>query len=136
MLNRHLFFPWLVLSALVATGCGGPDFTAICDEQEACSGGNDKDRAACVAAFEGFADVADDIGCAAEFDAYYVCSQEHASCRESPTGDTCMTDSDCSGPPGRSRCSGGLCVEKEYGFDESAPNHPCEAEANAYQRCF
>ena len=105
MLDRHLFFPWLFLSALAATGCGGPDFEAICDEQEICAGGNEKDREACVVAFEGFAEVADDIGCADEFDAYFLCSQENASCRDLPTGDTCMADNDCNGP-GNARCSG------------------------------
>jgi hypothetical protein len=136
MLKRYLFFPWLVLSALAAAGCGGPDFEAICDEQEKCSGGNEKDLEACVVAFEGFADVADDIGCTDEFDAYFTCSQEHASCRDVPTGDTCMTDGDCNGPPGNARCSAGMCVAKDYGFDPTAQNNPCETEENAYQRCF
>lgn len=136
MLNRHLLFPCLLVSALAATGCGGPDFSAICEQQEDCAGGNERDREACVVAFEGAAGLADDLGCTDEFDAFFACTEEFAACRDMPTGEPCMADSDCSGPPGRERCSAGICVEKEYGFDPSSQNNPCEAESNAYQRCF
>ncbi|NUQ75019.1 MAG: hypothetical protein HUU21_15825 [Polyangiaceae bacterium] len=138
MTQRHRIFLWVALSALAAAGCGGPDFEAICDEREKCWGGNDADREACVVLFEGYADIASDIGCADEFDTYFVCQEENFACREVATGEPCMVDTDCdegfSGRPGR--CSGGTCMESNYTFDLNAQENPCEAEENAYERCF
>ena len=69
MVTRHrMLFAGLALAALAAQGCGGPDIQAICEAQESCYGGNEKDIEACVIAFEAQADAADAIGCSDEFD--------------------------------------------------------------------
>jgi hypothetical protein len=138
MLKSYQFFPWIVIGALGAQGCGGPNFDAICEEREKCLGGNDADIAACVAAFEGGGDLASDIGCGAEYDDYFACQEENAACRDVQLGGTCMTNDDCNGgnEPGGPRCSGGQCVFKNYGFDPKATDNPCESQENAYQRCF
>ena len=135
MFERYRLFPWLIVSALAAQGCGGPDIDAICQEREQCLAGNEADIEACVVSFEGVSDLASDIGCGDEFDAYWICQETQASCRDLPTGQNCMADADCD-VDDNERCTAGQCVAKYYGFDPQATSNPCEAEENAYQRCF
>lgn len=135
MVTRHrMLFAGLVLAALAAQGCGGPDIQAICEAQESCYGGNDKDVEACVIAFEAQADAADAIGCSDEFDESYTCFEEQASCHTEPTGAPCTTNDECGGGDGVA-CVSGQCQIKYYGFDPQSETNPCEAEQNAYQSC-
>jgi hypothetical protein len=124
--------PLLALAALAASGCGGPDFEEICQEQEDCTGGNEKDVESCIAQLEGNAEEADILGCGDELDELYDCVTDRLDCQSQPTGIACMTTADCGGDE-NVRCSGGQCVVKYYG--QKADDDSCEAEANAYQRC-
>jgi hypothetical protein len=135
MFDRHGRFLLFLGIAAASVGCGGPDVAALCEAQESCVGGNEADINACVAAFEGFEDLASDIGCSDEFDAHWTCQQENAACRDLNAGGTCMNDADCGNDVGV-RCSGGQCVAKFFGFDPAVTESPCEPEENAYQRCF
>lgn len=125
MENKQWLGLTLALALVGAAGCG-PDIGAICEKQEDCLGGNESDLDACTAAAEGAAEMADDIGCADEFDAVLTCLEPKLECI---TGQACMADNDCNG---QSTCSGGTC--KAFGLD-SGNQTACEAEQNAYSRC-
>jgi hypothetical protein len=135
MFDRPGRFLWFLVIAVASVGCGGPDIDALCQEQEKCIGGNEADINACIAAFEGGDELASDIGCGDEFDEFWTCQQENASCRDVNTGANCMTDNECGNEAGV-RCNGGQCVAKVYGFDPALSESPCEPQENAYQRCF
>jgi hypothetical protein len=128
--HRYLLFTSLALVALGAAGCG-PDIRAVCEAQEACVGGNELDVDACVATFEGSEDLAHDIGCGAEYDAYVTCVEPLLECNSQATGQPCAMDSECGGA---GVCEASVCTVKLYGFDPSN-NDQCEAEQNAYSRC-
>ena len=138
MFERKRHYAWLILTVLSLTACGGPDITTLCEEQEACVGGNEADIDACIASYEGFLELASDIGCSDEVDALFACQEGRLSCREVPAGGgMCATDADCDNQGNNpERCSGGQCVRKIYGYDPQASEDPCEAESNAYGRCF
>jgi hypothetical protein len=71
-----------------AAGCGGPDEDAICKDSEACRTGNDKDVEACKVELEYIGNVASDVGCSDEYDTYFQCMQDHATCKNGNWGDT------------------------------------------------
>lgn len=136
MATRHrIQFAGLALAALAAQGCGGPDIQAICEAQEGCYGGNEKDIEACVIALEARADAADALGCSDEFDESYACFEENASCRSEPTGQPCTTTDECGFAGSGAACVNGECQSKYYGFDPQSETNPCEAESNAFQSC-
>lgn len=119
------------VTALVSVGCGGPDFEALCQEREDCTGGNEADVEACIAELEGQEEQADILGCTDELEALYECSIDQLDCQSQSTGIPCTTNADCGGSDGP-RCTGGECVQKYYGLkDEDS----CEAESNAFGRC-
>jgi len=122
-MNRQWSFLVLALAA-VAPGCG-PDIAALCEEQEACLGGNDADIDACEVAFEGIRDNAYDIGCGEEYDLLIECFTPQYDCIGVGS---CSTSDECIG----STCNSGEC--KSYGVDSSNAD-ACEAEVNAYSRC-
>lgn len=125
MTNRQWFFMGLALVAFGAAGCG-PDIAGICDEQESCLGGNDADIDACNAAYSAAYDLASDIGCGDELEAYLNCLQPELECIGA---NTCNSNNECGGS---GACVGGEC--KFYGLDQGNQD-ACEAEQNAYNRC-
>ena len=102
-INRGLLLLGVVVG-FGAIGCG-PDFQTVCEDSEKCYNGNDADIEACVALFEHEQDVADIRGCGDEFDVWFECYMDKATC------DTQNND---------------------YGLRN---NSDCEAESNAYQHC-
>src|SRR5262245_31018856 len=123
----------VVLFSLAGQGCGGPDFDTLCQAQEDCIGGNEQDVEACVTTLEAYSDVADTLGCTDEFDTYFDCAIEKAECDTQSTGIPCMSSADCGGGGPDLTCSGGECQFKSYGLADA---NDCEAEQNAFGRCF
>jgi hypothetical protein len=119
----------LVIGCLGVVGCG-PDVRANCEAEVACEGGNELDVEACVAGEDVDADYYADVGCGAEYDAYFICIEQYLKCDEQPTGETCTTNAECSD----GRCSGGTCVRSSFGVDQSKIEM-CEAESSAFNRC-
>lgn len=113
---------------MAVAGCG-PDFEKLCSESRACEGGNDDDEKACVVEMDFGRDVADILGCTSEFDAYYDCLIEHASCRMDSYGQLCTTTSQCGLD---AECVNGTCQVKSYGLEDP---DVCEAEENAHDQC-
>lgn len=120
----------LAFSAPVIAGCGGPDIGFICEEREACVGGNEADIAACIDQAELEIEIADIEGCEAEFDTYYLCFQDLAECDSQKIG-ACASDADCK-LVGSNNCSNGQCEISAYMLTD---NDDCEAERNAYEKC-
>lgn len=115
--------------ALAATGCG-PDFDALCEERASCRGGNDMDVDACIEAYDAMAEHESDIGCTDEFDEFYQCYIDSASCQTEPSTTPCSNDDECHGS-GQS-CDGNVCVTRDYMLTDPTV---CEAESNAYDSC-
>lgn len=144
-LKTHIF-PWrlLRLPALLAGLLGlchcGPDVGAICDNRRACIGGNDKDVDACILDFDALADVADSLGCSAEYSDYFLCFEDNASCQTQDQGGQCMTVNDCPNADADESfaCVGGVCKRSYYGLptNNNGQDGPCEAEQNAFNRCL
>ena len=114
--------------AMALGGCGGPDHDSLCEQQVECIGGNDADRDACVATYEYMADVADDLGCDDEYDAYFECLEGSATCDTQDTQQPCSTDEECGG----ARCDGGTCKIKALVPEGDGG---CQAEERAWSRC-
>ncbi len=55
-------------------------FSDYCDKQMSCIGGNDNDRDACVSTLRGQEKAASDYNCSDQFDAYYECRNNTATC--------------------------------------------------------
>jgi hypothetical protein len=125
----RLLLMGLMVGCFGVAGCG-PNIRAMCEAEIACEGGNDLDIDACVAVEEVDADYLDEIGCSAEYNAYFACIEPYLKCNEQPTGGNCTMNGECPG----GRCSGGQCVFAVYGPDPDDVD-ACEAEANAYGRC-
>lgn len=77
--TRMLSVPFLLALALAVAGCSTP-YTAICDKVQECSGGNDMDVAACVAAGDTAGDVASAYGCADQYSVYAECLEAKGTC--------------------------------------------------------
>jgi hypothetical protein len=112
----------------VLGGCG-PDVQTICEDREACTGGNEKDVEACVEGWDAQGDLADELGCSDEYAEYADCFEQSAECIDEPSGGNCAGDGDC----GQfERCANGQCVRRDYDF----PNDTvCQAERSAYNNC-
>jgi hypothetical protein len=98
MMRSIAWLHWVGAAAatLALAGCGGPDFEAICQDQEDCTDGNDKDVQACVAYYEMLADRADLQGCTDEFEVYVECYANDAKCSNKHYGlekDACDDES-------------------------------------------
>jgi len=79
---RILLFPTL----LVLFGCSSR-FADLCEQAANCEGGGDDDIDACIASAEGEEEIASIRGCEREFDAYYDCVENNATClRDDGTG--------------------------------------------------
>ncbi len=71
----------VVVTGLVCLpGCSSK-FTDYCDKAQGCIGGNDKDKAACVAQTEESKNEAAAYGCSTEFDAVADCEIASATCQ-------------------------------------------------------
>lgn len=116
---------------VIVGACGGPNFTDICDKSESCSGGNDKDKQACVDAANTDQELAEDVGCQTEFNDYVTCVTGASSCRSVAAG-PCNTTADCAKQSGGT-CSNQQCQVSAFGMDPK--NKSCDAPKNAYQSC-
>ena len=130
---RMAFLFRLVSCALAATlaGCGGPDHEALCEQQQDCIGGNDKDLEACIATYDYVEDMSSEVGCGDEYDAFFECRESKLECETQDTMFPCNGGGDCD-QVGGGTCSGGTC--KRQGLilpDEDA----CHAEDRAFSRC-
>lgn len=118
----------------------GPDVDALCEGRKSCIGGNDKDLEVCVLEYDALSDYADAIGCSEEFDIYFSCFEENTACRSEDAGGQCMTDADCPNADSDESfaCVSGACKRSFYGLpnDNNGQDGPCEAEQNAFNRCF
>ena len=94
--NRMLSVPFLLLLALALAGCSTP-YTAICDKEQECSGGNDMDVAACVAAGDTLGDVAAAYGCAEQHSVYAACLEAKGSCENGKFRASCDDERDSLG---------------------------------------
>lgn len=68
-----------LLPILGVTSCASL-FSEYCDKRMNCLGGNDKDRSACADELRGEEKAASDYGCSDQFDAYYTCRNNTATC--------------------------------------------------------
>jgi hypothetical protein len=89
------FSPWLLalavgVLALSLVGCRS--FSNICNEENKCSDGNDKDLDACIVEAQHTEELASELGCGSEFDAVFDCYEEKAECNNNSYG---LTDDDC-----------------------------------------
>ncbi len=84
MKNRSSYFfsaAVVVVTGLVCLpGCSSK-FTDYCDKAQGCIGGNDKDKAACVAQTDEAKATAAAYGCSAEFDAVADCEIASSTCQ-------------------------------------------------------
>ena len=127
------FLSRLVTCALAAAvvGCGGPDHEAYCEEQRDCIGGNDKDLEACIVSMDYMEDVADEQGCADEYEARFECREAETKCDSQDTGVFCQSNADCNAIGGGS-CSDQTCKIKGLVL---ADPEACQPEERAFQQC-
>ncbi len=122
-----------IVAALAACS-GGPNADAICQERETCQHGNDLDVDACVVSFTTSRELAGNLGCSEEFDAWFECFETTASCVDTPTGFDCVADEDC--PPNPTypaqACQNGRCVDSRY---DVVDTEACKSERAAYRSC-
>jgi hypothetical protein len=121
----------IVLFCFALLGCGGPDIQTLCEDAEACTGGNEADVEACVTQSELYLDLYDEIGCGDEYDALLECAIAESSCRDQSFGQSCQTTEDCNGIEG-ARCVNNECSIKVFGPREQ---DSCEVEQTTANRC-
>lgn len=130
--TRRATGAWAILGllAMAATTLGcGINHRSLCEEVEDCREGNEQDIDACVVTAETSERLADDIGCQEEYDTYFDCYIDKASCESETIGLSCQTNDDC--PVGSCNASN-ECERNNYGLDSD----DCEAEQRALSRCF
>jgi len=76
--------------ALSVTGCRS--FSDYCSEANQCVDGNDKDLDACTVEAQHQEELAIELGCSSEFDAYFDCLEEEAECNNKKYG---LPDDEC-----------------------------------------
>ena len=123
--------PVLMVGFAWVGGCG-PTTGALCEDQRQCMGGNDKDEDACVALVDYSEEMADVQGCSDEFDDYFECFYDNATCQTAQTGYNCQSAQDCTSAGYGATCEGGSCVVKRLDLEN---NDVCRREANAYDSC-
>jgi len=117
--------------AVIVAACGGPNFKDICDKSVSCTGGNDKDKAACVDAASTDQELAEDVGCQTEYNDAVDCVINASTCRTVQAG-PCNTTDDCVKQAG-GVCSNKQCQLSTFGMDPKDTS--CDAQKNAYQKC-
>lgn len=70
-----------LLVASAAVGCGG-SYSALCEDEMDCRGGNDADIDACIVRYEHDEERAVIDGCEEEWDDWIVCLEEEAQCND------------------------------------------------------
>src|SRR5206468_1032274 len=108
----------------------GPDLKSLCEKSESCTGGNDKDKVACVDTGKTAQTEADDLGCRQEFDDYYTCLEGAGSCQSQAVGLPCNKDAECGGS---GLCSGGQCQFRHFGFANG--DKTCDPQHRALSHC-
>jgi hypothetical protein len=85
------FAAWGVFVTLAACSSSAKTF---CDAQQQCSGGNDKDVAACVELRDGARDVAKVYDCLDSFDKLRDCTETKSSCQNKSyqSGTSCQAE--------------------------------------------
>ena len=120
---------FVAVAAFALSGCTS-DEQAICEDTVNCRGGSDRDIEACVVAREVDAALVDEIGCNEEYELYFTCITEKATCQSVEQGVSCTTDEDCSGT---ATCnSDNQCAVRAYSTD----GDDCRPEGRAFGRCF
>jgi hypothetical protein len=84
--RQNILLGCLILGSAVLGGCGGPDKDAICKDVEACRKGNDRDVSACTVQLDYADEASSDLGCSSEYDNFYQCLQDHATCENGNWG--------------------------------------------------
>ena len=85
----------LALAVLGALPACSSRFSDFCDKAQGCVGGNDKDRAACVAQADEAKNEAAAYGCGTEFDAVADCEIANSTCQQGKfsSGSACKAQS-------------------------------------------
>lgn len=122
---------WLAIG--LCGGCG-PTTGAYCEDQTECSGGNEQDQDACVARVDYAEDTADMLGCADEFDDYFDCFFDYATCQSAQSGYSCQSAQDCAeqGASTGAACVDGQCVVSRLALESS---EVCRPETRALEAC-
>lgn len=99
-----------------------------------CMGGNDQDEDACVAMVDYAEELADMQGCADEFDEYFECFFDNATCQSAQTGFSCSSTQECAdqGASAGAICDGGSCVVSRLALESS---EVCRRESRALDSC-
>jgi hypothetical protein len=120
----------LLLLVLAAAGCSPIDNAAACEEMQACRGGNDADLEACEAYLDLMEEAQDIQGCSDEYEEWFECSMDSATCESQETGVPCESHSDCS--EYQASCESDVCVYKTWGVHDQ---EVCKSERNAFSHC-
>lgn len=92
---RSTFVGVLALAVLGALPACSSRFSDFCDKSQGCIGGNDKDKAACVAQADEAKNEASAYGCSTEFDAVADCEIANSTCQSGKfsSGSACKAQS-------------------------------------------
>jgi hypothetical protein len=92
---RSTFVGVLALAVLGALPSCSSRFSDFCDKSQGCIGGNDKDKAACVAQADEAKNEASAYGCSTEFDAVADCEIANSTCQSGKfsSGSACKAQS-------------------------------------------
>jgi len=125
--------PILVVGVVLAVGCG-PTTGAYCADQLECMGGNEQDEDACIARVDYAEELADMQGCADEFDDYFACFFDYATCQSAQTGYSCSSTQECAeqGASSGAVCADGACVVSRLALENS---EVCRRETRALDAC-
>jgi hypothetical protein len=121
------------MGCLLVWGCG-PTTGAYCEDQVECSGGNAEDEDACAAVVDYVEELADMQGCADEFDEYFECFFDNATCQTAQTGYSCSSTQECAeqGASSGAACINGSCVISRLALENS---EVCRRETRALDAC-
>jgi hypothetical protein len=140
----------LVAAALLLAGCES-DADRVCTDVTNCShGGSDDYLSACRAQNTDLSHEATRSGCAAAFDAYFSCANDHFECRGNKSGfpgcdaelstlDACLAAGRADNACGELAAKLDTCPkEADAGADDDggAPLEPCTSEGVCSARCY